>query len=383
MNTLIPIFLGLLLVECAYSWWRGTGWYSLPDSIANVSAAAVMALTVDYFEPSADVYGWLEQHVSTGWLRESSWVKLVIAFVALDFILYWIHRYAHKFGILWAIHEVHHQSEYMNYSVALRQSSFLFVNSWLFLAPYAVAGFSGVVLMQVHVVSLLYQFVTHTEAFSRIRWLDFVFVMPVHHRVHHASNDAYIDKNFGSVLIVWDRLFGTFVEERPDVQIRYGVRRPLETWSPIEANLIGFRDWWRALSRRVVPSFRRPANRRVGGEQEYDTTRFATGYGVMQFLACMALLIEFMFQLSGGYVVSVEVELAILVLSFLLVPGTFDRGLQWRSIEYLRLALLSGAGAVGLLAASEPLALSCAVVAWAALSFVALGVSRFVIQERV
>ena len=372
MGALIPIFLLLLGCECAFAWYRGYRWYQINDTVANLSTGVVMLLTIGYFQPSEAVYEWIEHHLSSGWLSESTWWQLVISFVVLDFILYWIHRIAHSNGLLWAVHEVHHQSEEMNYSVALRHSSFLYLNSWLFLVPFAVAGFSLKVLLSVHLLTLLYEFVVHTKAFSSIPGLEHVFVMPVHHRVHHARNDAYIDHNFGSVLIIWDHLFGTFTSETRDNPIEYGIRRKLPSHSPLVANLIGFRDLllktWRRLAGRQpsCPSVTESA----GGYSA--TPRAMALYGLVQFLLSVALLADYLFGLSGTYIVNREVELVVLLVAFISVPAIYDGDDRVMLRENIRSAAWFVMGGASWLAQPGYAIPSWALMLWGSLSLVVL-----------
>ena len=142
-------------------------------------------------------------------------------------------------GIFWAAHVVHHQSEAFNLSTALRQPSSGVLLGWIFYLPMAIAGVPPVVFVAVGLIDLLYQFWIHTELVGRLGWFDRVFASPSNHRVHHGVNDQYLDKNYGGILIVWDRLFGTYEDEvEPPV---YGVRGGLGTFDPIFANLAYYR----------------------------------------------------------------------------------------------------------------------------------------------
>jgi hypothetical protein len=158
-------------------------------------------------------------------------------------------------ALFWAAHVVHHQSEDYNLGTALRQTSSGFVFGWLFYLPLALAGVPPVVFATVALIDLLYQFWVHTQQVGRLGWFDRWFVSPSNHRVHHAVNERYLDRNYGGILIVWDRLFGTFQEEaRADEDdaepIVYGTRAPLRRWCPLVANLDVYRslafDSWHA-----------------------------------------------------------------------------------------------------------------------------------------
>jgi len=168
-------------------------------------------------------------------LRGLAWWAL--AAVAWDFCYYWFHRFSHEISILWAAHAVHHQSEDYNLSTALRQTSTGFLFGWIFYLPLFVAGFPLEVLVTVNAVNLIYQFWVHTQLIGKLGPLESVLMTPSHHRVHHAQNERYIDKNYGGMFIVWDRLFGTYEPESDDEPVIFGVRKPLANWNPFWANL--------------------------------------------------------------------------------------------------------------------------------------------------
>jgi sterol desaturase/sphingolipid hydroxylase (fatty acid hydroxylase superfamily) len=166
-----------------------------------------------------------------------------IALVGWDFIYYWNHRFQHESRFLWAIHVVHHSSEHYNLSTALRQTSTGALLGWVFYLPMAVLGVPPLLFGIVALVDLLYQFWVHTEHVGRLGWFDRVFCSPSNHRVHHAINDGYLDRNYGGILVLWDRMFGTF---EPEVQpCIYGTRTPLNSWDPVWANLAVYAQLWR------------------------------------------------------------------------------------------------------------------------------------------
>ena len=175
------------------------------------------------------------------------WYGWVLALVFYDFCYYWQHRMGHECAVLWAAHVVHHQSQHYNLSTALRQTSSGFLLDWIFYLPMALAGVPPLVFGVVALIDLLYQFWVHTEQVGKLGWFDRWFCSPSNHRVHHAVNDLYVDRNYGGVLIIWDRLFGTFQEE--DERPVYGTRKPLNSWDPLWANLEVYcalaKDSWR------------------------------------------------------------------------------------------------------------------------------------------
>lgn len=175
------------------------------------------------------------------------WYGWLLALVFYDFCYYWLHRMGHESAVLWGAHVVHHQSQHYNLSTALRQTSSGFLFDWIFYLPMALAGVPPLVFGVVALIDLLYQFWVHTEQVGKLGWFDRWFCSPSNHRVHHAVNDRYVDRNYGGVLIIWDRLFGSFQEE--DERAVYGTRKPLESWDPLWANLEVYwalaKDSWR------------------------------------------------------------------------------------------------------------------------------------------
>ena len=161
---------------------------------------------------------------------DSPWVW-VGALLGYDFCYYWLHRMGHEVGVLWAAHAVHHQSERYNLATALRQTSSGALLGWVFYLPMALLGYPVEVFAVVAVIDLIYQYWIHTELVPKLGWFDRVFASPSNHRVHHAVNDRYLDKNYGGILIVWDRLFGTFAEESE--RVVFGLTKNIETYNPV------------------------------------------------------------------------------------------------------------------------------------------------------
>jgi sterol desaturase/sphingolipid hydroxylase (fatty acid hydroxylase superfamily) len=241
----VPFFLLALLVELAVDRLRGSGFYRANDAINSLSAG-ILSTTFSYFTKLLPLIAWgfvLENFalidMPLSWFDASPrgialWVTAALAW---DFCYYWFHRFSHEISILWAAHAVHHQSEDYNLSTALRQTSTGFLLGWIFYLPLFLVGFPMTVLVTVNAVNLIYQFWVHTQVVKRMGVLDRVLVTPSNHRVHHAQNERYIDKNYGGMLILWDRLLGTFEHERTDEPVVYGVRKPLANWNPFWANL--------------------------------------------------------------------------------------------------------------------------------------------------
>lgn len=162
--------------------------------------------------------------------HKAHWYVWVLLFFAQDFIFYWYHRFAHEIRLLWAAHVNHHSSEYMHYSTALRQSWLELLFKDAFYIPLALIGFHPIMILTMHQLNLIYQFLPHTETIKRMpRWYEFIFNSPAHHRVHHSSEVRYLDKNYAGILILWDRIFGTFIDEDEKAFPVYGITKNIHT----------------------------------------------------------------------------------------------------------------------------------------------------------
>lgn len=248
-----PVFFALIGVELAIGHARGRAGYRLNDALSSIGLG-VMSQIAGVFTAvlTLGIYAAVHEHFAVWQLSPKSPWTWAIGLVAYDFLYYWHHRAGHRVALFWAAHVVHHQSEDYNLSTALRQTSSGWLAGWIFYLPMALAGFPPLVFAVVALIDLLYQFWVHTEQVGRLGAFDRWFCAPSNHRVHHAVNDVYLDRNYGGVLLVWDRLFGTYAEEDRAVPCVYGTRAPLRSWNPIRANLQVYadlaRDSWRATS---------------------------------------------------------------------------------------------------------------------------------------
>ena len=240
-----PIFFLLIAVELLVGILRGRNSYRVNDTINSLSLGAMSQVAGVFLRfVRIGIYAWLLQHVALFELPADSLWVWAAGLLMYDFCYYWLHRMGHEVNVLWAAHVVHHQSEEYNLSTALRQTSSGALLGWIFYIPMAVLGFPLEVFIAVGLIDLLYQFWVHTEQVGKLGWFDRVFVSPSNHRVHHAVNDVYLDKNYGGILILWDRLFGTFIEERDAEPVVYGTRSPLRSWNPLWANLEVYKAMW-------------------------------------------------------------------------------------------------------------------------------------------
>ena len=248
-----PVFFLLIGIEFVIGRVRGRDTYRLSDALNSIGLG-VMSQIVGVFSAllTVAIYVFAFEHVSLWQLSvREPWVW-VAGLVLYDFCYYWVHRFGHTVALMWAAHVVHHQSEDYNLSTALRQTSSGWLVSWIFYMPMAVLGFPPLVFGVVALVDLLYQYWVHTQQIGRLGWFDRWFCAPSNHRVHHAVNDKYLDRNYGGIFIVWDRMFGSFEPEDDAVPCVYGTRGPLRSWNPLWANLHNYvdmaQDSWRARS---------------------------------------------------------------------------------------------------------------------------------------
>jgi sterol desaturase/sphingolipid hydroxylase (fatty acid hydroxylase superfamily) len=247
----MPAFFVLVLFEKFWGVWKGNDTVPLNDMISSLSSG-MTNVTKDVLGLSIAVisYEWL--YSKFGFFEiKASWLVFVIAFFALDFAGYWTHRIAHEYNIFWNNHIIHHSSEEFNLACALRQSISSIVKIFaIFLVPAAILGVPPQVIAIVAPLHLFAQFWYHTRHIGRMGFLEKIIVTPSHHRVHHAINPEYLDKNYGQIFIFWDRWFGTYQEEKDEIPAVYGVTRPVQTWNPIKINFMHLwlliQDAWRA-----------------------------------------------------------------------------------------------------------------------------------------
>jgi sterol desaturase/sphingolipid hydroxylase (fatty acid hydroxylase superfamily) len=249
----MPIFLILVLLEKWYGWKTGKDTVRIMDMISSLSSG-VTNVTKDVLGLSFAIisYGWMYENLALIHIQETIWVY-IIAFIALDFSGYCIHRIQHTTNVFWNAHIIHHSSEEFNLACALRQSISVFFRIFtFFLLPAALLGVPGNVIAIVAPLHLFIQFWYHTQLIGKMGFLEKIIVTPSHHRVHHAINPEYIDKNYSQVFIIWDKMFGTFQEEQEHIPPVYGITRPVATWNPVKINFqhmfLLISDAWRTKS---------------------------------------------------------------------------------------------------------------------------------------
>jgi sterol desaturase/sphingolipid hydroxylase (fatty acid hydroxylase superfamily) len=358
-----PIVLALVLIEFFYCLYKKNGYYTFQDSISSLGTAILNQCTNLFVTYLAwKFFTFLSASFAITHLANEPWAY-VLCFFGVDFLFYWFHRMGHEINFLWAAHMPHHSTEELNYAVALRASVTQRLASFLFYWPLVIVGFSPALVIEVVAFHLVLQFLPHTRVVPKLHpFIEKYFNTPSHHRVHHALNAAYIDKNYGGFLIIWDKLFGTFVEEKED--IFYGVTVQPKTWEP---TFINFQVWkslfddfletpylWDKIRIWFMPTGWRPRgvtphpSHPVWTKEnfiKYQSTPIPNSYGYLIFQVILAFLLMFYVVQDNSPLNSNEKIIFSLLLWFTAVSWSNfleskDFAMTW---ELIRIVLISTA----------------------------------------
>ena len=379
----IPLFFALIGLELLVARFRRRTVYRLGDSVSDLSCG-ILSQFAGIFIALGTVlaFAWVGAHARIQlflpvpeWLFRNplaggsvdlaalgSWV---LVFLLDDFAYYWMHRTSHVVNLLWAGHVVHHSSEEFNLTVALRQSSLHGMMSWVFYMPIALLGVPVTMWLICHALNLVYQFWVHTREIGRLGPLELVLNTPSHHRVHHGVNPEYQDRNFAGMLIIWDRMFGTFEPEvAPPV---YGLTKPLRSWNPLWANVHVFgeiaaklraaRTWgerWRAvlghpgwvppaLGERIVPG---PVSPETFQKYDPEVPAELRRYAVAQFLAVLLASVAVLNAASALPTASLVAATFYVLLSLGNIGGILEARAWSAPSEIARLLILGGVAGV-------------------------------------
>jgi len=335
----IPGFLILVFIEILYGHYIKKQTYTLMDTISSLSSGITNIL-----KDSMGIiliiisYPFLEKKIALFQL-ESSFTLYLIAFICIDFASYWSHRLNHKINVFWNQHIIHHSSEEFNLACALRQSvSNIIGYNALFLIPAAILGVPSEIIIFLSPIHLFSQFWYHTQHIGKLGFLEYIFVTPSQHRVHHAINQIYIDKNLSAIFCVWDRIFGTFQEELDNVKPIYGTLKPVQTWNPIIINFQHFfrlaKDSWhtKKISDKIkiwfMPTGWRPKDveniikykTQLKNQEKYypNYTNLYKIIGVFHFLCVNTILTYFLYNFSN---LEIDIKLIYTYIIFLSVFG--------------------------------------------------------------
>lgn len=354
----VPLFVSFMILEYVVARRKKLPYFNLHNSIANVSVGIaerlmdVWVVGLFYF-----VYDYLQKNYGLFEIKPNLllWILLLLC---TDFMWYWYHRLAHEINIFWAAHIVHHQSEDFNYTVSARITvlqAFIRTGFWAILP---LLGFPASMITSILLVHGLYPFFIHTRLVGKLGILEYILVTPSHHRVHHASNEQYLDKNYGDVFIIWDKLFGTFQKEEDDVEIKYGLTHPLKSYSFLWQHFHFIAELTYAVKRtpgawnkikllfskpeQVDPAVREIAEHRFRIKQSdapFDAP--LNKYVVWQIALTVGLL--FIFILFEHYIpLTQQVLISLAILLTLINCGAIMEQKQWvYYLEFLRLLTLT------------------------------------------
>jgi alkylglycerol monooxygenase len=401
----IPLFFALIGLELLVARFRRRSVYRLGDSVSDLSCG-ILSQFAGIFIALGTVlaFAWVSAHARIqlvlpvpewifrnpfggGGMALAALGSWLLVFLLDDFAYYWMHRTSHVVNLLWAGHVVHHSSEEFNLTVALRQSSLHGLMSWVFYMPIALLGVPVTMWLICHALNLVYQFWVHTREIDRLGPLELVLNTPSHHRVHHGVNPEYQDRNFAGMLIVWDRMFGTFEPEvAPPV---YGLTKPLRSWNPLWANVHVFgeiaaklraaRTWgerWRAvlghpgwvppaLGARTVPG---PVSPETFHKYDPQVPADLRRYAVSQFLAVLLASVAVLNAASTLPAASLVAATFYVLLSLGNIGGILEARAWSGPSEIARLLILGGVSGVLLAGGTGSPWLLAAAIAFALLS---------------
>jgi alkylglycerol monooxygenase len=356
----IPFFFLLIFLEIGYGFARGRNTYRVNDTINSLSMGSLSRLQgLVILGISGGLYEVIvQQYQLTQLPGDEAWVW-VSCFVLYDFAYYWKHRWGHEVALFWGSHVAHHQSENYNLSTALRQSSIDFYG-FLFYLPFFFLGFPAEVLFTCVSLNLIYQFWIHTEHVPKLGIFEWFFVSPSNHRVHHGRNSIYVDKNYGGFLILWDRLFGSFQEELESEPVVYGLRKPLNSWNPLWANI---HVYWRlcqdimkapGLSNKFKQAFMPPGWQPAGLKtsckakpaeelnQRYNPpiTTFLSSYVLIQFVFATGLGLTLIIDAAEISSPILWLSVAVQAFSLYVLGGWMEANERILVLETIRVAAL-------------------------------------------
>ncbi|HMR91123.1 MAG TPA: sterol desaturase family protein [Chitinophagaceae bacterium] len=361
----VPFFLFFMLLEYYYSRKKGKNLFQYAESVANINVGIAERL-LDIFTTGIFFFffSFIHEHFAIFDIKANVWTWILL-FLVTDFVWYWYHRKAHEVNAFWAVHVVHHQSEDFNYTVSARITVFQAAVRCLFWAVLPLIGFPPVMISVLLLLHGIYPFFIHTQALGKWGIFEKILVTPTHHGIHHASNPEYLDKNYGDVLIIWDKLFGTFTEEKKEVKIVYGLTKSLDSHSflwqhfhfPLEIYMNlrhakGLRAKWKVLFGRpdaLDPRYRsvleRKLLRRHPGRLSEPTIairQYVTGQTIFSlFLLFLTILFEHYFTVLQLFLLS-----AFILISIINSGAILDQRRWIFYLEYSRVLIILVAAGV-------------------------------------
>lgn len=351
----VPLFTGFMLLEFYYSKKKALQLFHFEEAVANLNIGMAERVT-DLFTTGMFyfIFAWLYKHFAICHIKPGffTWLGL---FIATDFVWYWYHRFGHEINLFWSAHVVHHQSNDFNYTASVRITVFQSVARALFWSILPVIGFPPGMITVFLLIHGAYPFFTHTQVIGRLGFLEKIFVTPTHHGVHHSSNPGYLDKNYGDILIIWDKLFGTFAEEK--IKPVYGLTSPLNSCSFLWQNFHfmlelavsfkrarGLKNKCRVLFGKpdnIDPRIRQYLEKKFRIHKQVYPTTVLNNYISLQTMITLVLL--FFFILFEHYYNKVQlISGALFILISVINTGALLEQRRWIFyLEYTRLILAS------------------------------------------
>ena len=360
---LLIAILGILIIPIIIELIVRPLYYRLNDLTTNLSLGMINTVAgIIIGAPTLLVYLYYYNNFAIFQLSSKDPITWILAFFFLDFLSYWVHRAYHNIAIFWTLHAVHHSGEDMNYSLAVRESVFGNFIVWAFFLPVAILGVPLEVYFPLFVAQVIYQYFQHNSYIPELGWLEYIFVTPSQHRVHHGKNMPYIDKNFGIILVIWDRMFGTYQKELPECPVVYGLSNSAKSWNPLTVNLHhirkliikvrgyhGIGDKLRALAYTPgwVPTDQNTVSQSKSRgivSEKYDSSipQSALRYGVSHFLVAFSMFLLFLVTNDGPMLFSTPVVIGFILFTTIVVGGIFDAKDWVLPAELTRISLLVG-----------------------------------------
>jgi sterol desaturase/sphingolipid hydroxylase (fatty acid hydroxylase superfamily) len=342
-----PIALVLLVLEIVYCVYKKNEIYTFQECFTNISTGVgnqlvnlvVMGFVFSLYQPLYEM---------TPLKIEYSLWSMVLLLILVDFIFYWIHRFGHSINFMWAAHSPHHSGEEMNLALALRASVTMRLMSFFFFWPLAFLGFSPQMIYAASGIQLIIAFWHHTKLIDKMGWFETVFNSPSHHRVHHGTNAKYLDKNFGEIFIIWDKMFGTFQSEEEEVN--YGILRHPKSWNPLIINFHFWgllfsdfketRSWWNKVRIWFMPLGWRPGDvttfrapvvpYEVGEYKRYKTQAFAGSKAYLIFQISVSLLVMlFALDMKNSFTIFARVLCGLYIWAGMMSWGAILESRNW------------------------------------------------------
>jgi alkylglycerol monooxygenase len=353
----VPFFLFFMGLEYYYSRRKRRNFFQFAESVANINVGIAERL-LDIFTTGFFFFVFVYVYENYALLTiHAGWLTWIALFLLTDLVWYWYHRFAHEINAFWAVHVVHHQSEDFNYTISARITVFQAFVRCMFWCMLPLIGFPPLMITTFLLVHGLYPFFIHTQTMGKWGWLEKILVTPTHHGIHHASNPEYLDKNYGDVLIIWDKIFGTFAKEQKDVKIVYGLTKQLQSHSflwqhfhfPLEIYMNfkyakGFLAKWKVLFGKpddLDPRFRTVLERKfLNVRRQQEPTPAMKQYVTAQTVFTLVLL--FVLILFEHYLRDIQVCLmaAFIIVSLINSGAILDQRRWILYLEYLRIFIV-------------------------------------------